>query len=126
MDSLDSLQEESQELKVFLADIAPKNLPKEILEDRMNELENLVETFWWIVILTKLQKKDQPDTKTYIWPWKLEEITREMIRSWANLLIIWNALKPGQIFEINEFTLFVFFLFEILFFNLLNSFLYEF
>ena len=41
MDSLDSLQEESQELKVFLADIAPKNLPKEILEDRMNELENL-------------------------------------------------------------------------------------
>ena len=45
MDSLDSLQEESQELKVFLADIAPKNLLKEILEDRMNELENLVETF---------------------------------------------------------------------------------
>ena len=76
MDSLDSLQEESQELKVFLADIAPKNLPKEILEDRMNELENLVETFWWIVILTKLQKKDQPDTKTYIWSGKLEEITQ--------------------------------------------------
>jgi 50S ribosomal subunit-associated GTPase HflX len=66
MDTLDSLQEESQELKVFLADIAPKNLPKEILEDRMNELENLVETFGGIVILTKLQKKDQPDTKTYI------------------------------------------------------------
>ena len=103
MDSLDSLQEESQELKVFLADIAPKNLPKEILEDRMNELENLVETFGGIVILTKLQKKDQPDTKTYIWPWKLEEITHEMIRSWANLLIIWNVLKPGQIFEINEY-----------------------
>jgi len=103
MDSLDSLQEESQDLKVFLADIAPKNLPKEILEDRMNELENLVETFWWIVILTKLQKKDQPDTKTYIWPGKLEEITQEMIRSWANLLIIWNVLKPGQIFEINEY-----------------------
>lgn len=103
MDSLDSLQEESQELKVFLADIAPKNLPKEILEDRMNELENLVETFWWIVILTKLQKKDQPDTRTYIWPGKLEEITQEMIRTWANLLIIWNVLKPGQIFEINEY-----------------------
>lgn len=103
MDSLDSLQEESQELKVFLADIAPKNLPKEILEDRMNELENLVETFWWIVILTKLQKKDQPDTKTYIWSGKLEEITQEMLRTWANLLIIWNVLKPWQIFEINEY-----------------------
>ena len=66
MDNLNSLEEQNQELKVFLADIAPKNLSKEILEDRMNELENLVETFGGIVILTKLQKKDQPDTKTYI------------------------------------------------------------
>jgi len=89
-------------LKVFLADIAPKNLSKEILQDRMNELENLVDTFWWLVILTKIQRKDQPDFKTYVWKWKLEEIIQEMINVWANLLIVWNVLKPSQIFEINE------------------------
>lgn len=89
-------------LKVFLADIAPKNLSKEILQDRMNELENLVDTFWWLVIVTKLQRKEQPDFKTYVWKWKLEEIIQEMISVWANLLIVWNVLKPAQIFEINE------------------------
>ena len=89
-------------LKVFLADIAPKNLSKEILQDRMNELENLVDTFWWLVIVTKLQRKEQPDFKTYVWKWKLEEIIQEMISVWANLLIVWNVLKPSQIFEINE------------------------
>ena len=89
-------------LKVFLADIAPKNLSREILQDRMNELENLVDTFWWLVIVTKLQRKEQPDFKTYVWKWKLEEIIQEMISVWANLLIVWNVLKPSQIFEINE------------------------
>jgi hypothetical protein len=43
MNDLVSLKK--QKLKVFLADIAPKNLSKEILQDRMNELENLVDTF---------------------------------------------------------------------------------
>ena len=90
------------ELKVFLVDVAPKTISKEILEDRMNELENLVNTFWWLVILTKIQRKDKPDLKTYIWKWKLEEIIEEMIRIWANLLIVWNVLKPSQIYRINQ------------------------
>ncbi len=102
MDNLNNLDNQTKELKVFLADIAPKTLPKEILWDRMAELENLVNTFWGLVILTKLQRKDQPDLQTYIWKWKLEEIIEEMIRVWANLLIIGNVLKPSQLFKINE------------------------
>ena len=105
MDNLNNLNtwdKKTQELRVFLADIAPKNITKYILWDRMAELENLVNTFWWLVILTKLQRKDQPDLKTYIWKWKLEEIIQEMIRTWANLLIIWNVLKPSQLYKINE------------------------
>ncbi len=102
MDNLNNLDHKKQELKVFLADIAPKTLSKEILWDRMSELENLVNTFWGLVILTKLQRKDQPDLQTYIGKWKLEEITEEMIRVWANLLIIGNVLKPSQLFKINE------------------------
>lgn len=102
MDSLNNLQEQDIELKVFLVDVAPKNISQEILQDRMSELENLVNTFWWLVILTKIQRKDKPDLKTYIWKWKLEEIVEEMIRIWANLLIVWNVLKPSQIYGINE------------------------
>ncbi len=102
MDNLNNLENKEQELRVFLADIAPKNITKDILWDRMAELENLVNTFWGLVILTKLQRKDTPDLKTYIWKGKLEEIIEEMIRLWANLLIIWNVLKPSQLYQINE------------------------
>ena len=105
MDNLNNLNtwdNNDQQLRVFLADIAPKNITKDILWDRMAELENLVNTFWGLVILTKLQRKDQPDLRTYIWKWKLEEIIQEMIRTWANLLIIWNVLKPSQLYKINE------------------------
>lgn len=91
-----------KELRVFLADIVAKNLPKEILEDRMNELENLVNTYGGVVVLQKYQRKDKPDLKTYVGKWKLEEIITDMKAVNANLLIIWNILKPRQLYEISE------------------------
>ncbi len=88
--------------KVFLADIVNKSMAIETLEDRMNELENLVETYGWVVILKKYQRKDTPDPNTYIGSGKFEEIMEEMKQSWSNLLIIGNVLKPAQLYKINE------------------------
>lgn len=98
-----NLEYQKQELKVFLADVVnPDNSKNENLQDRMIELENLVNTYWGIVILEHIQKKSRPDYDTYIWSWKLDEIIAEMELKWANLLIIWNILKPSQIHKINE------------------------
>lgn len=88
--------------KVFLADIVTKSTSFDILQDRMTELENLVETYGWVVILKKYQRKDTPDPNTYIGKGKFDEIMEEMQASWANLLIIGNVLKPAQIYKINE------------------------
>ncbi len=44
-------------LKVFLVDLVDKQTNKEILEDRMRELENLVNTYGGVVVLQKYQKK---------------------------------------------------------------------
>jgi len=99
------MQDQSQHedpFKVFLVDIVTKDTKPEILADRMRELENLVNTFGWVVILKTYQKKDQPDNKTYVGKWKLEEIIEDMKRLWANLLVVWNVLKPRQIYEISE------------------------
>ena len=93
---------ESEPLRVFLVDLVDKTTKKEELSDRMRELENLVETYWWIVVLQKYQKKDVPDAKTYVGKWKLDEIIQDMLRLQANLLIVGNALKPAQIYQINE------------------------
>jgi len=42
---MNTIIEENKPLKVFLADIVSKDLKPEILEDRMRELENLVQTY---------------------------------------------------------------------------------
>lgn len=68
----------------------------------MRELENLVNTYGGIVVLQKYQKKDHPDLRTYVGKGKLEEIIEDMLRLEANLLVIGNALKPAQIYAINE------------------------
>jgi len=90
-------------LKVFLADIVPPDIvEKNKMQDRMLELENLVTTFWWVVILEHIQKRSLPDYKTYIWSGKMDEIVHEMHLQWANLLVLGNILKPHQMYNLNE------------------------
>lgn len=88
--------------RVFLVDIVDKSTKPDILKDRMKELKSLVETYGGIVILDEYQKKDTPDPKTYIWSGKLNEIIEAMLAEQANLLIVGNALKPAQIYQLNE------------------------
>ena len=91
------------ELRVFIADILPKDFViRTTMEDRMIELENLVNTYGWVVIVKHIQNKSIPDYNTFIWEGRLEEIMKEMQERNANVLILWNALKPRQIYTINE------------------------
>lgn len=92
----------TEKLKVFVADVAPTCCQREDLEDRLLELENLVNTYGGIVILKKVQKRWIPDYNTYIWSWKIDEIIAEMKSEWASILIMWNILKPLQIYNLNE------------------------
>jgi len=96
------MEDRDQQLRVYLVDIVTKDTTPELLEDRIKELESLVETYGGVVILKKFQKKDQPDYKTYVGKGKLEEIIADMQRLDANLLIVGNVLKPSQIYNLNE------------------------
>ncbi len=99
----DNIEYSDSELKVFLADIVPKEMrQKQNMEDRMIELENLVNTYWGVVIVQHIQNKMTPDYDTFIGQGRLDEIILEMEREGANLLIIWNALKAKQIHTLNE------------------------
>ena len=89
-------------LKVVIADVVDHTFPDEKLSYRMQELENLVNTYWWIVVVEKIQKKWKPDYKTFLGSWKLEEIKLIMQNTWAEILILWNILKPKQLYNLNE------------------------
>jgi GTP-binding protein HflX len=92
----------TEKLKVFVADVAPTCCKREDLDDRLLELENLVNTYGWIVILKKVQKRWTPDYNTYIWSGKIDEIIEEMKSEGASVLIMGNILKPLQIYNLNE------------------------
>ena len=88
-------------LRVFIADIMPADIEiRENMEDRMRELENLVNTYGWVVIVKHIQSKSIPSYDTFIWEGRLEEIIEEMKREDSNILILWNILKPRQIYNI--------------------------
>ncbi len=98
-----NLEYSNKDLKVFIADILPqKCCTRENMEDRMLEMESLVKTFGWVVILEHIQKRWLPDYNTYIGEWRLDEIIAEMELKWANLLVFWNMLKAHQIYKVNE------------------------
>lgn len=91
-----------QQIKVYLVDIIDPSLDNEDASYRMDELESLVHTYWGIVVLKAIQKKQTPNYQTYVWSGKLEEIIEEMKELGATLLIVGNILKPSQIYKLNE------------------------
>jgi len=92
----------SNPIKIIIADVIDNRFPKEKLEYRMKELENLVNTYWWTVIVKKIQKRWKPDYKTYIWWGKLDEIKQIISTSKTDVLVLWNILKPFQIYNLTE------------------------
>ena len=90
-------------MKTIVVDIAPKNLDAEELAFRLDEVENLANTYGSLVVVRKVQKRDSPDYRTYLWSWKLEEIYLLATELWVDLIIIGNILKPSQIYQINEY-----------------------
>lgn len=96
------LEYQNKELKVVIADVIAPGSSTEETDDIMAETQNLVNTYGWVVIVSHIQKKSSPDYKTFVWSGKLDEIIAEMERKEANLLIIWNELKPIQLYNINE------------------------
>ena len=49
-----------------------------------------------------VQNKETPDYDTFMGEWRLDMIIEEMEEKGANLLVLWNPLKPSQIYNINE------------------------
>ena len=89
-------------LRVHIVDIIPYTCTPREQSQRIMELERLVSTFGWLVIVQTIQKKDRPAYRTYIGQGKLNMIIEDMIATKSDILILWNIIKPSQIYNINE------------------------
>ncbi|MBI4975407.1 GTPase HflX [Candidatus Peregrinibacteria bacterium] len=89
-------------MKAILVDIITPDTSKEDAENRMLELESLVNTYGGIVVIKAFQKRQMPDYDTYVGKGKIEEIVLIGKEKHADIIIINNLLKPKQIFNLEE------------------------
>ena len=89
-------------MKAIFVDVVPPNITVEHAKKRLEELENLVNTYGGIVVLKVIQKKEVPDYETYIGKGKVQEICELAEEHKADVLIVNNILKVRQIFKLDE------------------------
>ena len=88
--------------RVILVELITDARQKAYIKQRMDELKQLVETFWWLTVVEVIQQRKLPDYRTYLWKWKLEEVIPMMQEHDAGTLIMGNILKPRQTYNLNE------------------------
>jgi len=88
--------------KAILIDLIAPRMTKEQSLDRLEELEDLVETYGGIVVVKTHQRRLTAHPKTFIGPGKAQEIAKEGKELGATLLIINDRLKPRQVYELQE------------------------
>ncbi len=88
--------------KAILVDLIHPRMNKAFAMDRMQELEELVNTYGGIVIVKQWQKRFRPHPKTYIGTGKVEELGHEGKENGVSLLIINDRLKPRQVYDVGE------------------------
>lgn len=88
--------------KAILADVVHFTVPKAEALERMAELEALTQTYGGIAVVKTIQRRDKPDNTTFVGSGKLEEIIAEAKATGANVLIVNDLLKPGQLFRLEE------------------------
>jgi len=92
----------NHKLKAILVDVVtPDTTPYEA-QSRMEELENLTNTFGGVVVVKTLQKRGVPDYDTYIGKGKLDEVIEIGKAKCAEVIIVNNILKPRQSYAIEE------------------------
>lgn len=89
--------------QVVLCEVITNVANKFLIEQRMEELQELVSTYGWLTVAEIVQQRAKPDYRYYIGKWKLEEIRTMMVERWATILIIGNIMKPSQIYQVNEY-----------------------
>lgn len=89
-------------LPVVIVDIVPKTISTNEAFERLQELENLVQTYGGMVVVKKVQRRGMPEYGTFVGSGKIQEIIEDGKALGAKLVIVNNILKPGQVYRLGE------------------------
>lgn len=89
--------------RTVLVGIITLNQPKSVLEEYLNELNFLTFTAGGEVIKRFIQKRDSPDSKTFLGKGKMEELAAFIKSNEINSVIFDDELTPAQQLNIEKF-----------------------
>jgi GTP-binding protein HflX len=92
----------SRHPRAILVDVIPPSLDQASGARRLRELEALTTTYGGVIVVSVVQRRAIPHYRTYIGSGKLEELIEQAKRDKVQLLILNNALKPRQMFALEE------------------------
>jgi GTPase len=88
--------------KAILVDLIKPKVLKHQAKDRLDELDELVNTHGGIEVVRVWQRRMQTHAKTYIGSGKIIELGEEAKENGVDIIIINDQLKSRQIFELDE------------------------
>lgn len=83
--------------KTILVGVFGRDVPREIAEDHLDELERLVETAGGRVLARALQERKSPDPATFIGKGKVKEVAEAAAALGAGWTVFDDELSPSQI-----------------------------
>lgn len=89
-------------LRAILADVVHFAIPKREAEARMAELEELTRTYGGLAVVKTIQRRAKPDYTTFLGQGKVQEIVDAKAEHQADVLVVNEILKPGQLFNLEE------------------------
>jgi GTP-binding protein HflX len=89
-------------LRAVLADVIHYATSKKDAEDRMTELGDLTRTYGGLVVVKSIQRRAKPDYVTFLCKGKVQELVDTRAEHKANVLVVNEILKPGQLYNLEE------------------------
>ena len=80
----------------IIVDVIPPEINREEAEERLAELERLIETYGGITILKIIQKRGRPSAKTFLGTGKAKEVSELQKELKATMVVINGFVKPNQ------------------------------
>jgi GTP-binding protein HflX len=91
-----------QKLRFVLLDVIPPNITKLEADKNLQELISLVDTFGGATIVRVIQRRDRPDSSTFIGSGKAEELVQIVKDEKIDGVVLNGIVKPGQIFNLEK------------------------
>ncbi len=88
--------------RVILVDVLMPRIRKADFASRLEELQSLISTYGNFEVISTYQKRHTTNYRTYIGPGKAETLFKEALEKDVDFIIINNAMKPAQIWNLQE------------------------